>query len=197
MGKRAFFEYGRWAADEFTVYKKGGRSGHTLISDRKRYLLQLLTDPYRVAQFTVMRRSLSTAIDRGALSLSKWAEFPTAVSTAVYRGIPFADIPVQRGGAGPSAATDSTVASSSLRAEASPSSRSSECSTRPIARWARWLSSVRARRNGSRDWRMTAIGVLKAWALSSAVRRSAGNCSANRLDRRGITGGPADHRTGG
>ena len=65
-----------------------------------------------------MRRSLSTAIDRGALSLSKWAEFPTAVSTAVYRGIPFADIPVQRGGAGPSAATDSTVASSSLRAEA-------------------------------------------------------------------------------
>jgi hypothetical protein len=30
LGKRAFFEYGRWAADEFTVYKKGGRSGHTL-----------------------------------------------------------------------------------------------------------------------------------------------------------------------
>src|SRR6266849_1915073 len=88
------------AADEFTVYKKGRAIRPCPISDRKRYLLQLLTDPYRVAQFTVMRRSLSTAIDRGALSLSKWAEFPTAVSTAVYRGIPFADIPVQRGGAG-------------------------------------------------------------------------------------------------
>jgi hypothetical protein len=55
-----------WAADEFTVYKKGGRSGHATISDRKRYLLQLLIDPYFGRQFTVMRRPLSTAIDRGA-----------------------------------------------------------------------------------------------------------------------------------
>jgi hypothetical protein len=60
-----------WAADEFTVYKKGERSGHATISDRKRYLLQLLIDPYFGRQFTVMRRPLSTAIDRGALSLSK------------------------------------------------------------------------------------------------------------------------------
>jgi hypothetical protein len=65
-----------------------------------------------------MRRSLSTAIDRGALSLSKWAEFPTAVSTAVYRGIPFADIPVQRGGAGRRRRRIQRLLPSSLRAEA-------------------------------------------------------------------------------
>ena len=51
---------------------EGGRSGHATISDRKRYLLQLLIDPYFGRQFTVMRRPLSTAIDRGALSLSSW-----------------------------------------------------------------------------------------------------------------------------
>jgi len=52
------------AADEFTVYKKGGTIRPYPISDRKRYLFQLLTDPDRVRQFTVMRRSLSTAIER-------------------------------------------------------------------------------------------------------------------------------------
>src|SRR6266436_3133922 len=66
-----------WSADEFTVYKKGGRSGHATISDRKRYLLQPLIDPYFGRQFTVMRRPLSTAIDRGALSLSKECLAPT------------------------------------------------------------------------------------------------------------------------
>ena len=51
--------------------KRAGRSGPYPVSDRKRYLLQLLTDPDRVGQFTVIRRVLSTAIERGALSLSK------------------------------------------------------------------------------------------------------------------------------
>jgi len=60
-----------WAADEFTVYKKGRAIRPCPISDQKRYLLQLLIDPYLGRQFTVMRRPLSTAIDRGALSLSK------------------------------------------------------------------------------------------------------------------------------
>jgi hypothetical protein len=71
LWKRAIFRLWPWAADEFTVYKKGGRSGHATISDRKHYLLQLLIDLYFGRQFTVMRRPLSTAIDRGALSLSK------------------------------------------------------------------------------------------------------------------------------
>jgi hypothetical protein len=51
--------------------KRAGVPAISTISDRKRYLLQLLIDPYFGRQFTVMRRSLSTAIDRGALSLSK------------------------------------------------------------------------------------------------------------------------------
>ena len=42
-----------------------------------------------------------------------------------------------------------------------------------IARWTRWFSGGNARRSGSRDWRITAIGVLKACALSSAARRIA------------------------
>ena len=47
---------------EFTVYKKGGRIRPCPISDRKGYLLQLLTDPDRVGQFTVMPVALSTTI---------------------------------------------------------------------------------------------------------------------------------------
>ena len=59
------------AADEFTVYKKGGAIRPYPILDRKRYLLQLLIDPYFGRQSTVMQRPLSTAIDRGALSLTR------------------------------------------------------------------------------------------------------------------------------
>src|ERR1700730_13918878 len=51
--------------------KRAGVPASATISDRKLYLLQLLIDPYFGRQFTVMRRPLSTAIDRGALSLSK------------------------------------------------------------------------------------------------------------------------------
>ena len=42
-----------------------------------------------------------------------------------------------------------------------------------IARRTRWFSGGNARRSGSSDWRITAIGVLKACALSSAARRIA------------------------
>ena len=68
------------------------------------------------------------------------------------------------------------------RRRARPAGRASVRRT-PIARWARWLSSGRTRRNGSSDWRMTAIGVLKAWALSSAVRRmsAAERCKASTM----------------
>jgi hypothetical protein len=41
---------------EFTVYKKGGRSSHAVSQIKNTVVLQLLTDPNRAHEFTVMRR---------------------------------------------------------------------------------------------------------------------------------------------